>query len=135
LKKTVLAVLLVVTISLSFSAIDFQVSAKKYGLRDIERMVAEEMKTDKMIQYVIDLCSGTMGPVGERLWNPRTQGTPYGEASNAYIRGKFEEWGLDEIEIFENPEATNWYYLKTWNVSIEKFTFYGRANIRWRRHQ
>jgi len=132
LKKMVLvAVLLIMSILLNFSALAFPVSAKNLSLRDIERMVAEEIKRDNMIQYVIDLCSGTMGPEGERLWNPRTQGTPYGEASNAYILEKFEDWGLDEIEIFENPEATDWYYLKTWNVSIEGFTFYATWPCKW----
>ena len=110
MKKTVLAVLLVMSILLSFSALAFPISARKGGLHDIEQMVADEINTDNMIQYVLDLCNGTMGPAGERLWNPRTQGTPYGEISNAYIREKFEEWGLDEIEIFENPEATDRYY-------------------------
>jgi len=131
LKKTVLAVLLVMSILLSFSALAFPISAKKGGLHDIEQMVADEIKTANMIQYVLDLCNGTMGPAGERLWNPRTQGTPYGEISNAYIREKFEEWELDEIEIFENPEATDRYYLETWNVSIEGFTFHANWPCRW----
>lgn len=132
MKKTVLvAVLLVLSISLSFSAIVFPVSAKELTLRDIERMVAEEINSTRMILYVIDLCNGTMGPAGERFWNPRTQGTPYGEISNAYILEKFGEWGLDEIEIFENPESTDRYYLKTWNVSIQGYTFYATWPCRW----
>jgi len=131
LKKTILVVLiLAISISLSPSILVFPVSAKT-RLREIERMVAEEIKIDNMIQYVKDLCSGTMGPAGDRHWNPRTQGTPYGETSNNYSRSKFIEWGLDEIEIFENPEATDWYYLKTWNVSIEGFTFYANWPCRW----
>ena len=132
MKKTVLvAVLLIMPISLSFSALAFPVSAKKLSLRDIERIVAEEINSTNMIHYVIDLCNGTMGPEGERLWNPRTQGTPYGNLSNAYILEKFEMWGLDEIEVFENPEETDWYYLKTWNVSIEGFTFNATWPCEW----
>jgi len=132
LKKRVLAAILV-TIFITVNSMSFcvPVSAKKLNPLDIERMVAEEIKSQNMIQYVLDLCSGTMGPVGQRLWNPRTQGTPYGEASNAYIREKFEEWGLDEVEIFENPSARDWYYLKTWNVSIEGLSFYATWPCRW----
>jgi len=132
LKKKVLAAILVtVFVIVNFPAFYVPVSAKKLSHRDIERMVAEEIESGNMIQYVIDLCNGTMGPVGGRLWNPRTQGTPYGEASNAYIRDKFEEWELDEIEIFENPIERDWYYLKTWNVSIDGFTFYATWPCRW----
>ncbi|MDH5713355.1 MAG: M28 family peptidase [Candidatus Bathyarchaeota archaeon] len=131
MKKKVLAAILVavsITVNLAFYV---PVSAQKLSHVDIERMVAEEINSGNMIQYVVDLCNGTMGPEGERLWNPRTQGTPYGEASNAYILEKFEEWGLDEIGIFENPSARDWYYLKMWNVSIEDFSFSATWPCRW----
>ena len=130
-KKVLAAILVTMSITVNFMAFYVPVSAKKLSHRDIERMVAEEINWENMIQYVIDLCNGTMGPVGERLWNPRTQGTPYGEASNAYILEKFVDWGLDEIEIFENPSARDWYYLKTWNVSIEDFSFYATWPCKW----
>jgi len=132
LKKTVLAAILVsIAITVNFMGFSVSVSAQRLSHRDIELMVAEEIESENMIEYVLELCSGTMGPEGERLWNPRTQGTPYGEASNDYIYDKFVEWGLDEVEIFENPEATDRYYLETWDVSIEGFDFYATWPCRW----
>lgn len=130
-RKVLAAILVAVVITINFTAFYVPVCARKLSRRDIERMVAEEIDSENMIQYVVDLCSGTMGPVDERLWSPRTQGTPYGETSNTYIWEKFEEWGLDEIEIFENPSMRDWYYLRTWNVSIEDFGFYATWPCRW----
>lgn len=122
-KKILAAFLLTLSIAISLSAQVLPIYAKKLSHRDIEVIVAEEINVNNMIQYVIDLCTGTMGPVGERRWNPRTQGTPYGESSNAYIYNKFVEWGLDEVEVFENPTVRNWYYLKTWEVSADGYSF------------
>jgi len=119
------------TVLLSSFAFTFPVSASKGCLRDIERLVAKEIKVKNMLRYVKVLCSGTMGPVGERRWNPRTQGTPYGWISNAYIYWNFKKWKLDKVEIFENPEEKSWYYLKTWNVSIDGFNFYATWPCRW----
>ncbi len=132
MKKIVLAAILVsIAITVNFMGFSVSVSAQKLSHRDIELMLADEIKSENMIEYVLDLCSGDMGPVGERLWSPRTQGTPYGEASNDYIYDKFVDWKLDKVEIFENPEATYWYYLKTWDVSIEEFDFYATWPCRW----
>jgi len=131
LKRIIPALPLIISILLSFTILPYTVSAKKGGIHNIEQLVAEEIKTANMIQYVRELCSGTMGPAGERRWNPRTQGTPYGDASNDYIFSKFTEWGLDKVEFFENPEASDWYYLKTWNASIQGFTFHASWPCRW----
>ncbi len=131
MKRIILAAPLIATILLSFVALASPAFAKNRDNNNIEKLAAEEIKTANMIQYVQALCNGTMGPVGERLWNPRTQGTPYGDASNNYIYGKFIEWGLDRVEIFENPEASDTYYLKTWNVSIQGFTFHACWPCKW----
>jgi len=95
----------------------------------IETLIADEINQESLVQIVTNLMQGDVGPTGNRIYNPRTQGTPNGDLAIATVVDYFESWGLDRVEIFTNPTAlTNRWYLKTWEITSPQYTFLPEGN-------
>lgn len=95
----------------------------------IETLIADEISQESLIQIVTDIMQGDVGPTGNRIYNPRTQGTPNGDLAIATVVDYFESWGLDRVEIFINPTpVTNRWDLKTWEITSPEYTFLPEGN-------
>jgi len=90
----------------------------------IETLIANEINQDSLIQIVTAICQGTVGPTGDRNYNPRTQGTPNGDLAVSTVQSLFQSWGLDHVEIYTNPTSlSNCWWLKTWEITSPQYTF------------
>ena len=104
-------------------------SGVENGSETAQDLIVNGIDQDSLIQITTDLMAGTVGPIGNRIYNNRTQGTPNGDLAIKTAVDDFKSWGLDRVEIWENPAVlNNVWYLKTWQISTDAYTFLPYGN-------
>lgn len=122
MKKCWLLVVMVLAFSLLFVVPVF--ASGLSGTENVEEMILNAINQDSLIANTWTVMDGYTGPVGNRIYNLRTPGAPSQDLAIDNIVEAFENWGLDDVEIWENPTVLNNVWdLKTWQIETDAYSF------------
>src|SRR5450759_4144520 len=68
------------------------------GTENAQDLIYNRISQASLINNTWDIMTGTVGPVGNQIYNNRTGGTPNGDLAVANAARDFESWGLDKVE-------------------------------------
>jgi len=87
------------------------------GTENAQDLIYNRISQASLINNTWDIMTGTVGPVGNQIYNNRTGGTPNGDLAVANAARDFESWGLDKVETWDNPTVlNNVWWLKKWQI-------------------
>jgi hypothetical protein len=88
------------------------------GTENAQDLVYNRIDQDSLINITWDIMTGTVGPVGNQIYNNRTGGTPNGDLATANAVADFTSWNLDTVQTWDNPTVlNNVWWLKTWQIN------------------